>query len=65
MKTAFVLTGVTDRKTQDASPIRPDYVFESIANLESLLRYFRLQLRTLPFRLWSEGAQKGASPACN
>ena len=38
MKTALVMTGVTDRQTLDASPIRPDYVFDSIADLESLLR---------------------------
>jgi arabinose operon protein AraL len=37
MKTALVMTGVTDRKTLDAFPIRPDYVFQSIADLESLL----------------------------
>jgi len=37
MKTALVMTGVTDRKTLDASPIRPDYIFESIADLEPLL----------------------------
>ena len=28
MKTALVLTGVTDRKTLEASPVRPDYVFD-------------------------------------
>jgi arabinose operon protein AraL len=38
MKTALVMTGVTDQKTLDASPIRPDYVFASVADLEGLLR---------------------------
>ncbi|MHB8908347.1 MAG: HAD-IIA family hydrolase [Syntrophales bacterium] len=38
MKTALVMTGVTDRKTLDASPIRPDHVLDSIADLEGLLR---------------------------
>jgi arabinose operon protein AraL len=38
MKTALVLSGVTDAKVLDASPIRPDYVFQSIADLEFLLR---------------------------
>ena len=37
MKTALVMTGVTDAKTLEASPIRPDYVFQSIADLEGLL----------------------------
>jgi len=32
-----VMTGVTDRKTLDASPLRPDYVFDSIADMETLL----------------------------
>ena len=41
MKTALVMTGVTDAKTLEASPIRPDYVLESIADLEVLLREFR------------------------
>jgi arabinose operon protein AraL len=38
MKTALVLTGVTDRQTLEASPLRPDYVFDSIAALGTLLR---------------------------
>jgi arabinose operon protein AraL len=38
MKTALVMTGVTDAKTLAASPIRPDHVLESIADLESLLQ---------------------------
>lgn len=38
MKTALVMTGVTDRKTREASPLRPAYVFASIAELESLLQ---------------------------
>ncbi len=38
MKTALVMTGVTDRKTLEASPIRPDYVFAGVADLEGLLR---------------------------
>jgi arabinose operon protein AraL len=38
MKTALVMTGVTDRKTLDASPIRPDYVFDGITDLEDLLQ---------------------------
>jgi arabinose operon protein AraL len=37
MKTALVMTGVTDAKALEASPIRPDYVFDSIAELEALL----------------------------
>jgi len=37
MKTALVLTGVTDRKTLEDSPLRPDHVFDSIADLETLL----------------------------
>jgi hypothetical protein len=32
---------VTDAKTLEASPVHPDYVLESIADLESLLREFR------------------------
>jgi len=36
MKTALVMTGVTDAKTLEASPVRPDYVFQSIADLEGL-----------------------------
>jgi HAD superfamily hydrolase (TIGR01450 family) len=38
MKTALVMTGVTDAKTLEASPVRPDYVLRSIADLEGLLR---------------------------
>ena len=38
MKTALVLTGVTDQKTLEGSPICPDYVFQSIADLEGLIR---------------------------
>ena len=41
MKTALVMTGVTDEKTLEASPVRPDYVLQSIADLESLLRQFQ------------------------
>lgn len=37
MKTALVMTGVTDRKTLEASPLRPAYIFDSIADLEGLL----------------------------
>jgi len=37
MKAALVMTGVTDETTLSASPIRPDYVFASIADLETLL----------------------------
>jgi NagD protein len=37
MKTALVMTGVTDAKTLEVSPIRPDHVFGSIADLESLI----------------------------
>ena len=35
MKAGLVLTGVTDRKVLEASPYRPDYVFEGIADLET------------------------------
>lgn len=38
MKTALVMTGVTDEKTLEASPVRPDYVLKSIADLVTLLR---------------------------
>jgi NagD protein len=38
MKAALVMTGVTDRKTLDTSPLRPDYILQSIADLEGLLR---------------------------
>jgi HAD superfamily hydrolase (TIGR01457 family) len=37
MKAALVMTGVTDAKTLEASPVRPDHVFQSIADLETLL----------------------------
>lgn len=37
MKTALVLTGVTTRESLARSPIRPDYVLESIAGLPGLL----------------------------
>jgi NagD protein len=37
MKAALVLSGVTDRATLEASPIRPDYVFDTIAGIEGLL----------------------------
>jgi ribonucleotide monophosphatase NagD (HAD superfamily) len=37
MKTALVMTGVTDQKTLESSPVRPDYVLKSIADLETLL----------------------------
>jgi NagD protein len=36
MKTALVLTGVTDAKTLEASPVHPDHVFASIAEMEGL-----------------------------
>ncbi len=38
MKTALVLSGVTDAKTLEISLIQPNYVFNSIADLEGLLR---------------------------
>jgi arabinose operon protein AraL len=38
MKTALVMTGVTDAKMLESSPVRPDYVLQSIADLEGLLR---------------------------
>jgi arabinose operon protein AraL len=41
MKTALVMTGVTDTKMLEASPLRPDYVLESIADLETLLGAWR------------------------
>jgi HAD superfamily hydrolase (TIGR01450 family) len=37
MKAALVLTGVTDRAMLEASPIQPDYVFDTIAGIEGLL----------------------------
>jgi HAD superfamily hydrolase (TIGR01457 family) len=36
MKTALVMTGVTDLKTLEASPYHPDHVLKSIADLEDL-----------------------------
>jgi arabinose operon protein AraL len=38
MKTALVMTGVTDAKTLEASSYQPDYVWPSIADLEGLIR---------------------------
>jgi NagD protein len=38
MKAALVMTGVTDGKTLEESVLRPDYVLQSIADLEGLLR---------------------------
>jgi ribonucleotide monophosphatase NagD (HAD superfamily) len=38
MKTALVMTGVTDTKTLEASPVRPDHVLQSIADLEGLIQ---------------------------
>ena len=38
MKAALVMTGVTDTNALNASPFHPDYLFDSIADLESLLR---------------------------
>jgi ribonucleotide monophosphatase NagD (HAD superfamily) len=38
MKTALVMTGVTDAKTLEVSPVRPDYVLQSIADLEDLFK---------------------------
>ena len=37
MKTALVMTGVTDAKMLESSLVRPDYVLQSIADLETLL----------------------------
>jgi NagD protein len=37
MKTALVMSGVTDEQTLAASPFRPDYVLAGIADLETLL----------------------------
>ena len=37
MKAALVMTGVTDETTLEASPFRPDHVFPSIADLETML----------------------------
>ena len=38
MKTALVMTCVTDQKTLEASPVRPDHVLKSIADLGSLIQ---------------------------
>lgn len=38
MRTALVLTGVTARSDLDASPIRPDYVWDSLGDLLEALR---------------------------
>lgn len=37
MTTALVLTGVTDRAAVDAAAVQPDYVLESLADVETLL----------------------------
>ncbi|MCG6536457.1 MAG: HAD hydrolase-like protein, partial [Syntrophales bacterium LBB04] len=37
MKTALVMTGVTTLEILEASPIKPDYVFPSISEVETLL----------------------------
>lgn len=37
MKAALVMSGVTDRATLEASSLKPDYVFDTIAGMESLL----------------------------
>jgi arabinose operon protein AraL len=37
MKAGLVMTGVTDEKTLEASPVHPDYVFASIADLQNVL----------------------------
>ncbi|MBA4395070.1 MAG: hypothetical protein C0407_16085 [Desulfobacca sp.] len=37
MKTALVMTGVTTPKILEASPIKPDYLFQSISDVETLL----------------------------
>jgi ribonucleotide monophosphatase NagD (HAD superfamily) len=37
MKAALVLSGVTDRATLEASSLKPDYVFDTIAGIEGLL----------------------------
>jgi arabinose operon protein AraL len=37
MKVALVMTGITSPQALEASPIRPDYVFDSIADVENLL----------------------------
>ena len=38
MKMALVMTGVTDAKTPETCPYRPDHVFDSIPDLEGLIR---------------------------
>ncbi len=35
---SYVMTGMTDAKTLEASPVRPHHVLRSIADLEGLLR---------------------------
>jgi ribonucleotide monophosphatase NagD (HAD superfamily) len=35
--TGIVLTGVTDEKTLKESSIHPDFIFQSIADIENLL----------------------------
>jgi ribonucleotide monophosphatase NagD (HAD superfamily) len=37
MKTALVMTDVTDRETLKTSPLRPDYVLQSVVDVEGLL----------------------------
>jgi ribonucleotide monophosphatase NagD (HAD superfamily) len=37
MQTALVMTGVTDERTLQASPYKPDHVFASIADLGTVL----------------------------
>ena len=38
MKMALVMFVATDAKTPDTFPYRPDHVFDSIADLEGLIR---------------------------
>jgi NagD protein len=38
MKTALVMTGVTTPEIQKASSIKPDYIFQSISEIENLLK---------------------------
>jgi arabinose operon protein AraL len=38
MKTALVMTGITTPEILEASPLKPDYVFQGIAGVEDLLR---------------------------
>jgi ribonucleotide monophosphatase NagD (HAD superfamily) len=37
LATGIVLTGVTDEKTLKESSIHPDFIFQSIADIENLL----------------------------